>query len=47
MPTQHPETWLALLIVTRAAQRCFTEITGMTLDEWDEQNYQRVMSHGS
>jgi hypothetical protein len=36
--------WLALLIISRAAERYFIELTGMTLAEWDERNYQRVMS---
>lgn len=38
------EMWLALMMVSYAASRRFTELTGMTLDEWDEQNYARIMS---
>jgi hypothetical protein len=38
------EMWLALLMVSVAAERRFIELTGMTLAEWDERNYARIMS---
>jgi hypothetical protein len=46
MPTERvrPEVWLAFLVVARMAERRFIELTGMTLAEWDERNYQRIMS---
>jgi len=45
MPTRmRPEMWLALLVISRAAERRFIELTGMTLAEWDERNYQRIMA---
>ena len=46
IPDQNPAMWLALLIVQRALAERFRELTGMTLDEWDERNYQRIMASG-
>jgi len=39
-----PEMLLALIIIGRALNQRFTELTGMTLAEWDELNCQRIMS---
>jgi hypothetical protein len=45
MPTREMlEMWLAVIVASFVAKRHFEELTGMTLDEWDELNYQRVMS---
>ena len=45
MDPKHPlDMWLAILIVQRALSERFRQVTGMTLDEWDEMNYQRIMA---
>ena len=44
MPTLlRPEMWLALTIISRQLEKRFIELTGMTLAEWDERNYMRIM----
>jgi hypothetical protein len=35
---------LWLMIIGQALAARFRVVTGMTLDEWDELNYQRIMS---
>ena len=38
------ETWMKLMLVSIWYSQVFEKITGMTLDEWDERNYQRIMN---
>lgn len=42
-PNIRPEMMLALIIVGRALRQQFEALTGMSLDEWDEQNHARIM----
>ena len=47
MPTRVSfEAWFALLVASWFARKHFEQLTGMTLDEWDELNYQRVLAAG-
>ena len=39
-----PEMMLALFVIQRMLGQTFIALTGMTLDEWDELNYQRTLA---
>lgn len=43
MPT-HAEQWLALCLCSYTAKRLLLKATGLTIEEIDELNYQRMMS---
>jgi hypothetical protein len=43
MPTGNQASWLLLTIINAHTQKAFKQLTGMTLDQWDELHYERVM----
>ncbi len=40
------EMTLAILVIKHQLEQRFQQLTGMSLDEWDELNYRRVMAGG-